>query len=343
MTDVLMLTLCAVIADCSDFEEIEDYGRDKEAFLRNFLELPNGIPSHDTLNRIFRYLNPDQLANCLSRWGMEILGFLSEKGIQIDGKECRGTTAKGKKHASVQMVSAWVGSEGLCLAQQRVNSKSNEITAIPQVLSSLDIEGAIVSIDAMGCQQEIASQIIEQKGDYILALKKNHRQLQEEVGTWMEMREQILESYHERDLGHGRAELRQVYVSHDLRFIDEAANWEGMASLAMVKTTRWEGEKCSQKTRFYISSLNKPTAQQMAKHIRGHWSIENNLHWQLDMTFNEDASKAIKDNAPENLNTIRKMALQLLSRESSYKASMKRKRKKAARDDNYLMTLLSKF
>ena len=224
-----------------------------------------------------------------------------------------------------------------------ISSKSNEITAIPEVLSSLELKGAVVSIDAMGCQKQIAKQIIDQGGDYILALKKNHRQLQEEVSTWMEMRKPILESHQERDLGHGRAELREVYVSHDLRLIDQAVNWEGMASLTMVKTTRWEGEKCSYKTRFYISSLNKPTAQQMAKHIRGHWSIENNLHWQLDMTFGEDQSKVTKDNAPENLNTIRKMALQILSRENSYKASMKRKRKKAARDDNYLIKALSKI
>jgi len=273
LSDILMLTLCGILADCSDFEEIYDYGCDKEEFLCSFLALPNGIPSHDTINRVFRYLDPSELSNCLTKWGKEIVGFLSDKGIQIDGKECRGTIPKGKKHAGVQIVSAWAGSEGLCLAQEKVSSKSNEITAIPKLLTSLDIEGAVVSIDAMGCQKKIAKQIIDQKGDYLLALKKNHRQLSEEVVTWLEMREPVLEKYEERDLGHGRAELREVYVSNDLRTIDESSEWAELKSLTMVKTTRWKDDKCTHSTRFYISSLAQSTSEQMAKHIRGHWSI----------------------------------------------------------------------
>jgi predicted transposase YbfD/YdcC len=341
LSDILMLTLIGVICDCDDFEQIADYGRDNEVFLKTFLELPNGVPSHDTLNRVFRYLDSEQILSCLQEWSLSIVSFLRGKQIVIDGKELRGTIPQGKKHATIRIVSAWVREDGISLSQQVVDSKSSEITAIPKLLETIDISGSVVTIDAIGCQRAIAKLIVSKSADYVLSLKKNQGDLYEQVSSYFNQNEGALPCFEERDLGHGRAELRKTYLCHDLKFMEETQNWEGLKSVFMVKRYRWNADKKQEQIQFYISSLANPTAKEAAKYARGHWSIENNCHWQLDITFNEDASTLRKDNAPANLAVIRKFALTLLKNEST-KISLARKRKKANRNNDFLKNILEK-
>ena len=342
LSDILMLTLIGVICDCDDFEQIADYGRDNEVFLKTFLELPNGIPSHDTLNRVFRYLDSEQVLNCLHQWSSSLVSFLSGKHIAIDGKELRGTIPEGKKHATIRIVSAWVREDGVSLSQQVVDSKSNEITAIPKLLGTIDISGSVVTIDAIGCQRAIAELIVSKSADYVLSLKKNQGDLYEQVSSYFLHNEAGLSCFEERDLGHGRAELRKTYVCNELKFMEETQNWEGLKAVFMVKRYRWKADKKQEQIQFYISSLVKPSTKDAAKYARGHWSIENNCHWQLDITFNEDASTLRKDNAPANLAVIRKFALTLLKNQTT-KISLARKRKKANRNNTFLVNILSKL
>jgi predicted transposase YbfD/YdcC len=342
LSDIIMLVLCGYLADCEGFEEVYDYACDKEPVLREFLELPCGIPSHDTLNRVFRLLDPTQLEAVLTQWGKEIVGLLTHKQLIVDGKQLRGTVEAGRKQASVQIVSVWAEGERLCLAQSQIASKTNEIKAIPALLQALDIEGSVLTIDAIGCQKALTELIVEKKADYLIGLKANQDGLYEQVVADFERVRSSLPVAVSRDLGHGRAEKRTVRVNEKLTFIDASAGWIGLKSVVCVESTRWinEQEQCSK--RYYISSLLGCSAAQMGQYIRRHWSIENEQHGHLDITFQEDACLVRKDNAPRNLTTVRKLALGIISRDPA-KMSLKRKRKKDARDDGYLMKLLSQL
>lgn len=338
-----MIVFCGYLADCEGFEEVHDYACDKKELLKEFLELPCGIPSHDTLNRVFRLIDPKQLEAVLTQWGKQIVGVLTNKHLIADGKQLRGTIKKGHKQASVQVVSIWAEGERMCLAQSQIDSKTNEIKAIPDCIQSLDIKGAVVSIDAIGCQKEIVKLLVEdKKADYIIGLKANQDGLYEQVKDWFERIESTLVGVVSRDIGHGRGEKRTVLVSEDLRLIDASVGWVGLKSVICVHSNRWLDGKEEHNTRFYISSLMGCSPSRMGGYIRRHWSIENELHWHLDMTFAEDACQVRKDHAPRNLTTIRKLALGVLRREPT-KMSLNRKRKKAARDDDYLKTLLSQL
>jgi predicted transposase YbfD/YdcC len=343
LSDIVMIVLCGYLADCEGFEEIHDYAVDKQSLLEEFLELPCGIPSHDTLNRVFRLLDPDQLEAILLQWGKTIVGLLADKHLIVDGKQLGGTRSKPSKQATVQIVSVWAAGQQICLAQGQIAQKTNEIKAIPELLKPLDISGSVISIDAIGCQKKITELIVEdKKADYVIGLKANQDGLYEQVVAHFERVTPSLPTHVSRDLGHGRGEKRVVWVSDELSLLDAAGEWAGLKSVVCVEATRWIKDKVEVSKRFYISSLSGCSAVRMGQYIRHHWSIENQLHWHLDVTFAEDACRVRKDYAPRNLTTVRKLSLGLLKREPT-KMSLARKRKKAARDDAYLKTLLSQL
>lgn len=342
LSDILMIVLCGYLADCEGFEEVYDYACDKHEVLREFLDLPCGIPSHDTLNRVFRRIDPTQLEALLTNWGKAIVGLLAQKQLIVDGKQLRGTIEGGHKQATVQLVSVWAQEARMCLAQSQIGDKTNEIKAIPELLKPLDITGSVVTIDAIGCQKAITELIIGKKADYVIGLKANQDGLYEQVADWFERVKPTLQADVSRDLGHGRAEKRMVWLSENLTLIDAATPWMGLRSVVCVESSRWVNEQEEQSKRFYISSLVGCSFAQMGHYVRHHWSIENQQHWHLDITFREDGCQVRKDHAPRNLSTVRKLALGLISREPT-KMSLKRKRKKAARDDVYLLKLLSQL
>lgn len=338
--DILGLVLCGIISDCDDFVEIKDYGVDKLAWLRSDFGLcfANGIPSEDTLERVFKYLDKGELERCF-RSLMEDLS-LAGRHLAIDGKELRSTIPSGKKHALVRMVNVWVHDLGLSFGQEQVNKKSNEITAIPALLDLVDCRGSVVTIDAMGCQKDIVQKIRAKGADYVIALKANQGTLYEEVHDHMVKHTDVLAQHTTYDKGHARGEIRKVYVSHRLDLLEACAEWKDLNTVVMVQRTRLMADQVQEQTQFYIASLSQADPALFAQYIRQHWSIENNLHWQLDVTFGEDDARVRNANAIINLHLIRKQALHLLQKDPQ-KISIKRKRKKAARDPNYLKTILT--
>ncbi|MDQ3290537.1 MAG: ISAs1 family transposase [Bacteroidota bacterium] len=336
--DILMLSLCAILSGAEDFEDMENYGKQKESFLRQFLALPNGIPSHDTINRVYNRLDKDKFAACLYRWSEELLDFLEYYQVAIDGKVLRGTAKSGEKKSGICLVSAWAQEQRLVLGQRRVESKSNEKTAIPELIASLDLPGAIVSIDAVACTEKIADQITAKGAHYLLALKKNQKQLFEQVSDQMLRQKAALPKAEWVDFGSGRIEKRVCYVSEQLDLLDDLASWPAISRVVMVEASREKEGKREEQTRFYLSSLLAPAAV-FNQLIRNHWSIENQLHWLLDVVFQEDQSRTRKGNVPENMATLRKMALQILNQNMD-KHSIKSRRKIAAWNDDYLLNLL---
>lgn len=337
--DILGLVLCGTLADCDDFSEIEDFGNDNIGFLKEALGFvfSNGIPSEDTLDRVIRYLASDQLESCFKDCLQDIA--LQGKHLRIDGKELRGTIPSGKKHALVQMVNVWVDELSISLGQYQIDAKSNEIVAIPKLLDTVDCQGSVVSIDAIGAQKVIVDKIREKQADYVIALKANQGGLYEQVVDFMEKNMGQLPIDQSIDKGHGRGEERKVYVAHNIQLVDEAEYWTDLRSLVMVERIRYTVKGVSKQLQYYISSL-EIGAEQIAQYVRGHWTIENKLHWQLDFTFKEDDSRVRRNKGPANLHLIRKWALHLLKKDPQ-KISIKRKRKKAARSNDYLKEILA--
>lgn len=340
LNDILGLVLCGIIADCDDFVEIRDYGADNMEVLRQDFGFvfSNGIPSEDTLERVFRHLDQKELEACFK----SLLGDLSlrERQVIVDGKELRSTIPNGKKHALVRMVNVWVHDLGLSFGQQQVDQKSNELTAIPALLDLVDCQGSVVTIDAMGCHKDIVEKIRDKGADYVIALKANQGALYEEVHDFLLRRTDILAQHTSMDKAHGRGEIRQVWVCQNLDLVDECRHWKDLHTIILVQRTRLVGDQVQAQTQFYISSLKQPDPAIFAQYIRQHWSIENNLHWQLDVTFKEDDAKVRHHNAIINLHQIRKWALYLLQKDPD-KISIKRKRKKAGRNPHYLKQILS--
>lgn len=344
LSEILVIALCGVLSGADDFEEIAEYGKEREMFLRQFLELSHGIPSPDTFLRTFQNIDTTAFEKCLRNHSEKVLVGLGDYQINIDGKVLRATGKRGKKTAAICIVSAWASEHCLSLGQSKVDKKSNEKTAIPEIIETVDVKGHLVTIDAMGCDKKVASLIRFHGGDYHLALKMNQKGLYEEVHDWMTKHKSTMDSHTEIDYVGGRIEKRVTYVCNDLTYIDEAKNWKDSKTVIMIESERSfkNGvEKTTQQTRFYISSKEED-AVYFSKATRNHWSIENQLHWYLDVVFNEDRQRLREGNAPENMAILRKLVLQTLLRNKG-KKSMKTYRKKIAWNENLLIEVLDDF
>ncbi len=346
LIDIITITVCGVICGADSWVELEQFGKSKEEWLKRFLELPNGIPSHDTFGRVFAQLDAQQFRDCFLSWVQAVSSVTRGQVIAIDGKTLRRSHDKSLGKTAIHMVSAWASENRLVLGQTKVAEKSNEITAIPELLALLDISGCIVTIDAMGCQKEIARLIIEDSGDYVLALKENQGQLYQEVKELFEDEGLVATEgdFHETvNKGHGRLEHRRCWSLADrecLSYLNSRGEWRGLKSVAKVTGERRIGEKVSIESRYYISSL-PGNAKQVLWAVREHWGIENRVHWVLDIAFREDESRVRKGHGPENLATMRHMALNLLRQETTSKGGVKARRLRAGWDENYLLKVLS--
>ena len=343
--DIVIITICGTICGADNWTEIVRYGRMKQQWLKKFLELPNGIPSHDTFGRVFSLLSPKEFQRCFLDWIQAVFTITGGQVVAIDGKMLRHSYDRSNNKSAIHMVSAWASENGLTLGQVKTDEKSNEITAIPELLELLEIKGCIVTIDAMGCQKKIAAQIVDDDADYVLALKGNQGTLNDDVVLFfLDASENDFKDidfdYHETvDGGHGRVEIRRYWAVSDIDWLDQKQDWKGLKTIGMVESERHIDEKVSVEKRFFIASINKD-AKLLAKAVREHWGIENKVHWVLDVAFQEDDNRIRKDHAPENLAVIRHIALNLLRSEKSQKVGIKAKRKMAGWDDSYLQKVL---
>jgi predicted transposase YbfD/YdcC len=357
LSDILVLVILAVICGADDWVSIEQFGKEKKDFLKEFLKLPHGIPSHDTIGDLFSRLSIDEFSKCFLSWINSIIETKNGDIIPIDGKTLRRSHDKNNSRSAIHMVSAWSSKNQVVLGQYKVNEKSNEITAIPELLKMLDITGCTVTIDAMGCQKKIASQVIKQGGDYLLSLKENQNTFYNAVVDAFEKQtintinllgqdEQV--SLPEVDKNnvfskknkttkktHGRIENRKCTVISATHFPDFKLKWDGLESIIMIESTRTINDKTSLEKRYYISS-HLPNAEILEPTIRKHWLVENQLHWCLDISFREDDCRVRKGNAAGNLAIVRHIALNALKKEKSSKVGIKNKRHKAGWSDEYL-------
>lgn len=341
LNDILLIGIISVICAADTWKNMESYAKSKEDFLRTFLELPNGIPSHDTFNRVFSTIDSEQFEACFIEWINTLAKITQGEVVSIDGKTIRGAKVNGKK-SPVHMVSAWANDNNLVLGQVKVSEKSNEITAIPKLLEVLSIQGAIVTIDAMGCQTEIAEKIISKQADYILAVKDNQKQLHQNIQDEFRFSKAIKTST-DLDLGHGRIETRTASVITDFKFIEKDNKWKALKSIIKIESIREfknSDKPTENATRYYISSLNTDP-EKFQKAIRLHWGIENKLHWTLDVAFSEDASRKRTGNSTQNFSILNKIALNKLKNEKTEKQGIQGKRLKAAWDNNYLLKVLN--
>jgi predicted transposase YbfD/YdcC len=344
LDEILLLSLVAVLAGAETFVDIARFGERKLAFLRRFRPFLSGTPSHDHLGDIFAALDAEAFQQCFVAWVSTVTGVPADV-IAIDGKALRRTYQSAGSKDPIYMVSAFAARQRLVLGAVQVAKKSNEIKAIPKLLALLDIEGAIVTIDAMGCQRSIARMIADKKADYVLALKGNQGTLHKDVELFAaeQKRRKFADTRVTRDEtvdgDHGRIETRTTTVIHDIVWLQERHKWPGLKSVIIIESARETAGKVQRETRFYISSLNL-SADQLGTIIRSHWAIENSLHWVLDMVFRDDECRIRKLNAPANFHTIKHMALNLL-RNAPGKDSLRLKRKVAAWDDEYLESVLA--
>lgn len=343
LTDILIIALLAIVCGCESWEEIRDYGRTKKGWLETFLPLTGGIPSESTFRRVFAMLKPESLEKVYRQWVLPYIGSCLGKQICVDGKASCGV--RKRSNAMLHMVSAWVQEDGLSLGQVKTEEKSNEITAIPALLKTLSISGSVVSIDAMGCQKEIAARIIRGEAHYVLAVKENHPTLYTEIKEYFDwacadcVEEKHLSRYHETNLEHGRITKWQVTSTKDTLWFENKGAWAGLRSFVRVTCSREDQGRRQTFQRFYISSLETDAAQ-FHRYIRNHWSIENQLHWMLDVAFHEDQCLVNEGHAPQNLSLLRKIALFLLKTDTSVNASIARKRKIAGWDNDFAFRLL---
>lgn len=341
LSDILCIALCAVLSGIDDWESVEEFARAKEDWLRQFLPLTNGIPSHDTFGRVFSLIDPTAFESAFFEWASAArIGGVAGAHLALDGKTAR-RSHRGAAGRALHLVHAWSCQAGLLLAQYKVDEKANEIVAIPEVLSLFDLHGVTITIDAMGCQKTIAGQIVESGGDYVLALKGNQGTLHADVRLFMEgladRRPEGQAVTVEKD--HGRIETRRVWVSEDTAWLDQKPDWTGLRTLVMVEAIREIGEKTSTERRCYIASV-PADAEKIGQIVRAHWGIENSLHWVLDMAFNEDQSRVRAGHAAENLAIIRRFALNLLRQNKRSKLGVKNKRLRAAYDDDFRAEVL---
>jgi predicted transposase YbfD/YdcC len=361
LLDIVGLSICGVICGADGWTDIEEFGHAKEEWLRTFLGLPNGIPSHDTLGRVFARVLPGEFQQSFQRWIQAISTVTEGQIISIDGKTLRRSYDRSRDKAAIHMVSAWASENHLILGQVKTSEKSNEITAIPRLLEVLALNGCIVTIDAMGCQTEIAAQIVAQGADYVLALNGNHGTVHKQVVEFFEqldkhehegehehekeqerqavVKESDLDDYETVDGDHGRIEIRRYRQVSDVQWLAERSQWKGLQSVGMVEAERHIGETVSVERRYYLSSLGLDV-QQFAEAVRGHWSIENTVHWSLDVSFREDDSRIRTGHAPENFSVLRHIALNLLKQDTRCTRGIKTKRLRAGWDHDYLAHVL---
>lgn len=347
LIDIITIAICALISGADNFTEIEEFGKAKIDWLREFLELPHGIPSHDTFGDVFARLCPKQFKECFLTWVRAVFEVTQGQVIAIDGKRLRRSHDRSRGKAAIHMVSAWACANRLVLGQVKTNEKSNEISTIPELLRILELKGCIVTIDAMGTQTAIADQIITQGGDYVLALKGNQSSLHEAVTTFFAdpalLRDpDITVHCHETTDGgeHGRVEIRRYRCTSDLSWLDEKNRWRGLQSICAVASERHSGDEICREVRYFIGSI-LPDPKLWADATRGHWGIENQLHWSLDVAFREDECRVRAGHADENLAVLRHMALNLLTQEKSNKRGTQTKRRRAGWDDAYRLKVLT--
>jgi predicted transposase YbfD/YdcC len=342
LQDIIVIALCAVIANAQDWQQVEAFGRNRLDWLKRFLDLPNGIPSHDTFERVFDRISPHAFQACFRDWVAAVSATLQIKHVAIDGKTLCGSGSA--KLGPLHLVSAWASAQHLSLGQVAVDAKSNEITAIPKLLELLDLHGALVTIDAMGCQKEIAAKIVERGGDYGLIVKTNHRHLFEDIQTVFG---QALENdfaglehdtYETHDQGHGREEYRCCTVLHATAGIRQAEEWESLTTIGMYVSERTVNGETTGEVRYFIGS-KKASAKYYGTGLRNHWSIENNLHWQLDITFGEDRNRVQRRIGAENLALLRRLTLVLLKAHPA-EMSLAKKRYVASLDPAFLDEIL---
>lgn len=349
LIDILTIAVCATICGADGWTEMQEFGEAKEEWFRLFLELPNGIPSHDTFRRVFMLLRPSEFQQVFLDWVKTIAKQMKTELVSIDGKHLRGSrTAAERKDGKegLRMVSAWASENGLVLGQVKTREKSNEITAIPELLRVLELKGCIVTIDAMGCQTEIAAQIIAQEADYVLSLKGNQGTLHKDIADYFYWAEKhgFKEIEYDRaqtlSKGHGRIEERRCWVTEDVDWLVQKPKWAGLKSIVMVESRREIiGKEASLERRYFISSL-AADAKEILRAVRGHWGIENSLHWVLDVAFREDHCQIKDVTAAENMAILRHIVLNLLKQEKSCKRGIKTKRLKAGWDESYLLRVL---
>lgn len=354
LIDVLIIAICTLLCGGESFNDMEDFGYAKHDWFKTFLGLRNGIPSHDTFNRVFAALDPQQFLDCFLGWTQSLRRAVAQEIVALDGKALR--RALNKDQSVKYIVSAWAESNNLVLGQWKVADKSNEITALPQLLRVLELSGCIVTLDAMGCQKKIAQEIIESDADYVLALKGNQETVHQEVKDFLD--QALAETQKPRPRGaklspaaaglaaletvekdHGRLETRRYYQSSQMAWFADLEQWEGLKSVGMVEAMREVDGKTSVERRYYLSSL-PVNIELFARAVRSHWGVENKLHWVMDVCFREDQSRARAGYAAENLATLRRLALNLLKREKTKKRGIRGKQLNAGWDHAYLLRLL---
>lgn len=346
LMDILVIAVCAVICGAEGWEDIEEYGEAQAEWFTEILDLPHSIPGHDTFRRVLSRLDPDELTQCFVSWTQALSDLSGGEIVAIDGKTLRHSFDRATSTKAIHMVSAWASANRLVLGQVKVDEKSNEITAIPKLLEMLDLTGATVTIDAMGCQKDIAKAIIDKGADYVLALKKNHSNLYEDVTLFLNDAEatgfaEIDHDYHETvDGDHGRIETRKYWITQDIDWLGAKASWTNLQSLGLVESRREVGEEVSVERRYYLVSL-PADAVRFGEAVRQHWGIENGLHWVLDVSFDEDACRIRKEKGAQTFSVLRHISLNLLKQETSHKRGIKAKRKRAGWDRDYLLKILT--
>lgn len=351
LIDILTIAVCAAICGADDWVAVEAFGHAKDQWLRSFLALPNGIPSHDTFGRVFARLEPAEFQQAFLSWMQAVAHLTEHEIVAIDGKQLRRSHDKAAGREAIRMVSAWATTNRLVLGQVKTDAKSNEITAIPELLRVLELHGCIVTVDALGCQTHIAQTIVDQGGDYVLAVKENQKHLYEDLkDLFREARAaDFRDTQHDYartvDKDHARLEIRECWTIGDPDFLDYVRDrhaWTNLRTLIMIEAERRVGRQTTRETRYFIASIENNAALALYA-ARGHWGIENGLHWVLDVAFREDDCRVRKDHAPQNFAILRHIALNLLKQDRSTAFGIKNKRLKAGWDDAYRQTLLAQL
>jgi predicted transposase YbfD/YdcC len=346
LMDILIIAVCAVTSGAEGWEDIEEYGQAHAAWFADLLDLPHGIPGHDTFRRVVSCLDPDELTRCFISWTEALKQASGEDIVSIDGKTLRHAFDRASSTAAIHMVSAWANANRLVLGQVKVDEKSNEITAIPALLHLLDVTGAVVTLDAMGCQKDIVQTMTERGAEYVVALKENHPTLYEDVTLFLTDARvtgftDIAHAYHETvDGDHGRIETRRYWLTSEIAWLGAAAAWSNLQSVGMVESRREIGETVQIDTRYFLTSLPAEGGR-FAQAVRQHWGVENALHWVLDVSFNEDACRIRRDKGAQTFAVLRHIALNLLRRESHHTRGIKARRKRAGWDHDYLVQVLT--